>query len=259
MLVVTPAIVLHAFDYLETSRILRLLTSEAGIQSVLAKGARRSRGRVGSAVDLFAEGEAQLYLKPSRELQTLSSFDITVSRAALAFDMERFLAASAMAELALRVGSGETNLLLYQTVSETLTALATATHAEAPGHALAGGWCILAAVGFTPSLDHCATCHAELQPDTLLSFSSPAGGALCDRCARLAPASRRLPPAARNALRAWLSGERPEALSAPETRAHQRLLREFLAHHIPDDRPLRAFATWESGLAGVSISPEPMS
>src|SRR5580704_6416019 len=127
MLVVTDAIVLHAFDYLETSRILRLLTREAGIQSVLAKGARRSRGRVGSAVDLFAQGEVQLYLKPTRELHALASFDVTISRSALALDMERFLAGSAMAELTLRLGGGEANTLLYKVVSDTLDALASAS------------------------------------------------------------------------------------------------------------------------------------
>ena len=53
-LLATEAIVLHAFDYLESSRIIRLLTREAGIQSTVARGARKSRGRYGSALDLFA-------------------------------------------------------------------------------------------------------------------------------------------------------------------------------------------------------------
>ena len=44
-LLVTDAIVLHAFDYLESSRIIRLLTREAGVQSALARGARKSRGQ----------------------------------------------------------------------------------------------------------------------------------------------------------------------------------------------------------------------
>ena len=73
-LTVTQAIVLHAFDYLESSRIIRLLTREGGVQSVLARGARKSRGRYGSALDLFAEGTAQIYVKPNRELHNLSSF-----------------------------------------------------------------------------------------------------------------------------------------------------------------------------------------
>ena len=44
-LVETDAIVLHVFDYSETSRILRLATRDAGLQSVLARGARRSKSR----------------------------------------------------------------------------------------------------------------------------------------------------------------------------------------------------------------------
>jgi DNA repair protein RecO (recombination protein O) len=58
MLVSTPAVVLHAFDYSETSRIVRLATREAGVQSALARGAKRSRSRYGSAFGLVAEGVA---------------------------------------------------------------------------------------------------------------------------------------------------------------------------------------------------------
>ena len=78
-LLVTEAIVLHAFDYLESSRIIRLLTRDAGVQSVLARGARRSRGRDGSALDLFAEGSAQIYIKPNRDLHNLGGFELDLS------------------------------------------------------------------------------------------------------------------------------------------------------------------------------------
>ena len=101
-LLATEAIVLHAFDYLESSRIIRLLTREAGVQSALARGARKSRGRYGTALDLFAEGSAQLYVKPNRELHNLASFEISRSRGELAEDIGRFTAASTIAELALR-------------------------------------------------------------------------------------------------------------------------------------------------------------
>src|ERR687883_1333581 len=93
-LLTTDAIVLHAFDYSETSRILRLATREAGVQSVLARGARRAKSRFGSALDLFAQGAAQLYLKEGRDLQTLSGFDVTRARPALADDLGRFAGAS---------------------------------------------------------------------------------------------------------------------------------------------------------------------
>src|SRR6476661_1437784 len=116
-LLVTEAIVLHAFDYLESSRIIRLLTREAGVQSALARGARKSRGRYGSALDLFAEGSAQLYVKPNRELHNLAGFEIVRTRSELAEDVERFTAASTIAELALRFGGEEANEELYGTIA----------------------------------------------------------------------------------------------------------------------------------------------
>jgi len=76
-------------------------------------------------------------------------------------------------------------------------------------------------------------------------FSHPAGGTLCERCGHLARSGRRLPPAARAALRAWLNGDEHSLTSADEGRAHQRLLREFLQEHLTEDRPLRAFDAWE--------------
>src|SRR5437868_14104089 len=98
-LLATEAIVLHAFDYLESSRIIRLLTREAGIQSALGRGARKSRGGYGSALDLFAEGSAQLYVKPNRVLHKLAGFAISRSRSELAREVRRFRAASASARV----------------------------------------------------------------------------------------------------------------------------------------------------------------
>ena len=37
-LLVSDAIVLHTFDYLESSRIVRLVTRDAGLRSALARG-----------------------------------------------------------------------------------------------------------------------------------------------------------------------------------------------------------------------------
>lgn len=246
-LVVTQAIVLHAFDYLETSRVLRLITREAGVQSVIAKGARRTRGRIGTGVDLFAEGEAQIYIKPTRDLHTLGAFDVTSSRSGLALEMSRFTAASALAELTLRIAGDETNVAMFDGLSATLDAIALASGDAVVERALAGAWRIVADAGFSPELDNCAACHTPLPIDAVVAFSHPAGGALCDSCARRAVAARRLPPDARDILRVWQAGSTEMRLSALDARAHQRLLREFIREHVAsDDRPLRAFAAWET-------------
>jgi DNA repair protein RecO (recombination protein O) len=246
-LVVTEAIVLHAFDYLESSRIFRLVTREAGVRSVLARGARRSRKRFGSALDLYAQGSAELHVKPGRELDTLASFDVTRARPQLAGQLSRFTGAGAIAELTLRFARDAADPELFAAVADALDALGSAPSEAARETTLAGAWRVLAELGVAPAIDACAECHVLLSEDAVAMFSHPAGGALCARCGQLARSGRVLPPTARAALRAWLAGERGISAEDADLRAHQRLLREFLREHLADDRPLRAFDVWEHG------------
>ena len=241
----TDAVVLHAFNYLETSRIFRIATRGAGVQSVLARGARRSKARYGSALDLFASGTAEIYTKPGRELHTLASFDVQRSRDHLAGALERFTAASAIAELAMRFGTGESHAELYDALIATLDAIGHRPAAESIDAALGGAWRLLSHMGFAPALEDCASCHSPVAPDATASFSHPAGGVLCRRCASLAGSSRQLPPDARESLRLWISGSDAILADEPSRRAHQRLLREFVSEHLADGRPLRAYDVWE--------------
>jgi DNA repair protein RecO (recombination protein O) len=244
-LLVTDAIVLHAFDYSETSRILRLATREAGVISVLARGARRSIKRFGSALDLFAEGGVQVLVREQRDLHTLCAFDLARSRPALAADLGRFSGASALAELVLRFATDEPQPSLFDALSRSLDDLCSAEPDETREVTLAGAWRLVGELGFAPSLDTCSACHAEVAVAEALPFSHAAGGVLCARCARLYTAGRTLPPAERARLGAWMADERTEKLSDPDSRAHQRLLREFLREHLAQDRGLRAFEMWE--------------
>ena len=245
-LVTTAAIVLHAFDYRETSRIVRLITREMGIVSVIARGARRPRSKFGAALDLFASGEAQLTTMMGRDLHTLTAFEATRARPALAESLDRFAAASALAELLLRFAPEQEDPALLDTVTDALDALCTAPPGAADPVALGGAWCLVAELGFAPSLDACVSCHAAIDPAIAVPFQHRAGGALCPSCARQAPGSRALPPEARDAIRGWLGRQGAPPLDAATVRAHQRLLREFLEEHLTDGgRPLRALLAWE--------------
>jgi Recombinational DNA repair protein (RecF pathway) len=150
-----------------------------------------------------------------------------------------------IAELALRFGHDASEGGLFEAVATTLDALAVAPRGAAPTVTLAGAWHIVAESGFAPATDLCGDCHAPLDPNASVMFSHRAGGALCPRCGRLAPAGRVLPPPARSALRHFLLGEPGEPLDDASARAHQRLLREFCTEHLTDGRPLRALEQWE--------------
>ena len=244
-LLVTDAIVLHTFDYLESSRIVRLITQDGGIRSALAKGARRSRRRFGSGLDLFAQGSASFHVKPGRDLDTLTGFEDVRPRTDLANDLDRFSGAEAIAEIALRFGGTSADAPMFETIAAVLDVLAAAPASDARTVSIAGAWRLVSVLGHTPVMLHCAECGDAIPSDATALFTHSAGGVLCPRCAQLSPGGRKLPGEARAAIASWCAGDLSAALSEAGARAHQRLLREFVEYHLHDGRPLKAFDLWE--------------
>jgi DNA repair protein RecO (recombination protein O) len=246
-LVVADVVVLHVFDYLESSRILRLATRTLGVQSVLARGARRHRSRFGSSLDFFASGVAQLHTRPGRDLHTLSGFDLVRSRLALAGNLERFATAAALAELALAFLHPDPHDAAFDVLTESLDALSGACDDAAVDIGLLSAWRLIGALGFAPSMAACCVCARDVPFDGSVPFSHAEGGVVCARCRTAVSLSRTLTPAARDALAHWVDGTPASLTTTGERRAHVRLLREFLQHHLADGRDLRALAAWEAG------------
>jgi DNA repair protein RecO (recombination protein O) len=244
-LLVSEAIVLHAFDYLESSRIVRLVTRDAGMRSGLAKGARKSRRRFGSGLDLFAQGTAFLHTKVGRDLDTLSGFEDVRTRTELGEDLARFHGAEALAEIILFFGREGADTELFDAAAAALDALVSPSGRDAREATLGGIWQIVSALGFAPVVEDCVECGSPLAADDVALFSHSAGGTLCVRCAALSPGGRKLPGAARAAISAWMRSEPVTQFDDADARAHQRLLREFLTYHLHDGRMLRAYDQWE--------------
>ena len=242
-LTTTPALILHGIPYGDTSRILRLLTREHGLQSVIAKGARRARSRTGPRLDLFGQGEASIQLKAHRELNTLTAFEMTDPHTSLAGDVGRFAAASAVAELALRFAPVDAHPDLYDTVTAGLAALEQAPVELVDTVGLLACWQVIGALGFAPALDQCAVCGRDVSG--ALAFSASQGGALCTTHRREARTSS-LAASDAAALRALAAGRLPDPpLGARHEAAHRRLLLQFIRHHLAEQRALPALAFWD--------------
>jgi DNA repair protein RecO (recombination protein O) len=241
----TDAIVLHAFDYRETSRIVRLATREAGVVSVIARGAKRTGGKFGQGMDLFTSGAAQIVLHPTRDLHTLSAFDATRARPGLAASLARFGAAAALSELGMRCAPEDGGGAIHDVLVAGFDAVSVAEAHEVIPRTVSAAWHLAEALGFAPTLEHCAACHEALDREESVRFAPRAGGALCARCAALAPGARALPADARAMVLAWAAGEEGIPADAKVARAHQRLVREFLEEHLADGKPLRAWRDWE--------------
>lgn len=250
MQLATDAIVLHGFDYMESSRIVRLATRELGVVTALARGVRRPRSRFGGALDLYTGGTAQLSVRPGRDMQTLTAFDVTRSRHQLASSLARFTAAAAFTELALRFLGDQPEPGAFEALERTLDTLAVSSPEDAGAAVLGGAWHLVGEMGFAPAVAECAHCQEAIPPAEPAVFSHLAGGALCARCAARAPGGRTLPPSARGALADWLAGLPHRLTGAAELAAHQRLLRLFIQAHLADGRPLPAYEVWELGRWG---------
>ena len=243
-LVSTPAVILHVMPYGDTSKIVRLLTRDLGLQSAIARGARRPRSPTGPRLDLFAFGTASLRVREHRELSPLTGFEAAATHAALAHDVGRFSGACALAELALKCAPAEPHPRIFSAVAGGLQALAQAADADVAAVALAACWAVVVALGFAPALDRCAVCGAPV--DGATHFSAALGGTLCGAHRSGAGSVAKLTARDREALAALVGGLLPEpALDARHAAAHRRLLLSFIRHHLAEDRPLPAMAFWD--------------
>lgn len=236
-LIRTPSLVLHSFPYGETSRILRILTPEHGLRSLIAKGAQRPKSRFGGILEPFTTGEALFNLREGRDLLTLAGFTLSRSRQAIGRDLAAFSGASVLAEIALRTGTEEPNAELYDAVSAALDQLATARTEPVPT-ALAGIWHIITILGFQPELDLCVRCGRQFGADEPTRFDIAAGGAVCRICR---PTGRLVDARTREEIRLLSTGALPAAELASRA-LHAALLHAFLTTHLAVDRPLRSLA-----------------
>lgn len=269
----TPAIVLHAFRYSESSKVVRLLTKQQGVVSAVAKGAERPKSKFGARLQLLSEGVAQLYLKPNRDLQTLAEFDVVKIRQELASDMRRYASAAALSELVLRFSPAEPNEDVYARFVTYLDSIAFVEQAYLETVSLSTLWGIVCALGFEPALVACARDGRRL-PEGNAVFSVSDGGLLCSACAGSAESSQgveagtvphdgrprgepgssvrgtfaRLQGSDRAALEHLIAGRCEEVgvLSSRHASAHRRLLMRFVDRHVREDHNLKALSFWES-------------
>jgi len=241
----TAALVLHAFPYGETSKIVRLLTREHGMLSAMAKGARQPKSRFGARLQVMSEGVAQLYLKSNRDLHTLADFDVTEQHAGLSRDVARYAAAAALCEVIMRFSPGEPHPEVFEIAVAGLTHLESLPSDRVGLAALALLWSAVAALGFAPRVDACARDGQGL-PEGAAAFSVAEGGFLCARCAASA-AKTLLQRGDREVLERLIAGDVADLAPLPprHTTAHRRLLVRFVERHVAEGRELKALELWQ--------------
>jgi DNA repair protein RecO (recombination protein O) len=228
------AVVLRTTDFSETSRIATLWTREFGKVRVLAKGGRRLKSNFESALDLLTVCSIVLLRKSSGGLDLLTEARVIKRFPQLRTDLTALYAAYYIAELLSDwTEDYDPHPVLFD---EALDALQTVGTIVGQGEKPATGLrlarfelVLLRELGYSPTLERCATCASAVSGPGL-AFSSAAGGVLCPKCQAGRRERRPLTQEAWQALRALQeSGEAWQRTWNPAVRAE---CRELLGQYV---------------------------
>lgn len=241
-LVTTEATILKTYEYSETSKILRLFTRDVGLCSVIAKGARRPKSRFGGLLEPFTDGVATFYAKEGRELHTLSGFELRRERQTLGGQLVRYAGAGLLTEIVLRFAPSTGDEQLFAQLRRGLDRLVEET-GDAERAILEETWQLIERLGFAPSVDRCSLCEVPPAGDQGTHFDLANGGIVCSRCRSQVtdPNLRALAPGELAELAELLSGAGGGRGRVESGRTQRRLLRDFIAYHLADHRPLNSF------------------
>ncbi len=247
-LVTTHATILKTYEYSETSKILRLLTRDQGLCSVIAKGARRPKSRFGGLLEPFTDGVATYYAKEGRELHTLSGFELLGERQALGNDLVRYAGAGILTEIALRFAPAAPDPELHWQLRRGLDRLVGEV-GDIEVAIFEETWKLVTTLGFGPAIERCVECETSPATDESAHFNLIDGVIVCRRCRpRVRDLHlRALDPTARAELSDLLAEGR-RSLGLRTSRVQLDLLREFIAYHLADQRPLNSFRFLEERL-----------
>jgi len=176
------AFVLRRIKYGDTSVIATLFTREHGKLSVMAKGARspKSKRGIAAALEPLNRIEALVYIKPSRNVQTLSNAEILDDTRKIKSDFDRL---SAGAEIAMAITTilpeGEPSEAVWKLLTEAVNKLTDIEEAAISSLALAFKAALLTVTGYGPIVESCAICDGELSE---ACFSPSNGGLVCEKC-----------------------------------------------------------------------------
>jgi DNA repair protein RecO (recombination protein O) len=232
------ALVVRGTDWSETSRITTLFTREFGKVRALAKGGRRLKSSFDVAFDLLSVCQIVVLRKAHGGLDLLTEARMDERFPALRQNLPALYAGYYVAEL-LADGTQDydPHPELFDAAVETLRSLGKQAR-PTPAAVSAFELVWLHELGYSPRLDACATCGADVLPQGAVRalFSPSAGGTLCPVCGPSVPDRRAVSAAGLTTLRALAEGEAAPEL--PESvRGEVRQLLGQTVSHVLGRRP----------------------
>jgi DNA repair protein RecO (recombination protein O) len=215
----------------ETDLILNLLAADGRQVRAVAKGARKTRGKLGARVEPFTVLDVLLH--SGRSLEILAEAETVATHDPIRADYDRAVAGSVVLDVLDKISvEGQVEPQLFDMSVVTLDVLDTAAVDSLDLLVAAFLLKALAMHGYRPALDACASCGGAVGAG--MSFSVEAGGVLCSGCGR---GGMVLDPEARALMRSLMRSRMSEVpgLAADEaTRVEAlRVVRAYVGFHVP--------------------------
>lgn len=241
MLKKAEGIVIRSQDYGEGNKIVTLYTPEYGKISVMARGARKTKSRLSSIVQLFTYGHYLFFQSAPQKMGTLSQGETLVSFRDLRQDLVKMAYAAYFAELVNKtVEDGVPDPYLFQVLLMSCTYLADGKDPQILARLFELK--ILMTAGYKPQLDACVLCA---RTDNISGFSIREGGFLCGSCREADPQMMQAAPATLKLLRLFyhFDLDRLGEINVKQKTKHE--LREaiwsFMDYHTPLQLKSRTF------------------
>ncbi len=255
----TEAIVLRSMNLGEADRVLTVLTPRLGKLRVIAKGVRRTRSRIGGALEPFSD--VQLVLAVGRTFDVVTSSSLEDAHLGLRNDLHSTAAAWYVVELADRFCEGAADSHeAFRLLAQSLSALDAGAAIEREVVARWFELALLDAMGFRPELTRCLECGAAIEPIGN-GYSPAGGGVICPACGHGAHGARPVSADAlkimRHLQRSPLVGVLRLRLDPPIQREVERLLHATVSAVLERELRSRDFleevAAREAGAAARSV------
>lgn len=226
------ALVLRRTKLGETDLILTLLAADGRQVRAVAKGARKTKSRIGARAEPFSV--LDLLLATGRSLEVVAEVEMSVSHDALRADYDRSTAASVVTDVLDKLSvEGQAESRMFDMALVTLDVMETAPVSALEALVLAFLLKAMAMHGYRPALGRCAACGGAV--GEVLRFSIEEGGVICEHCSGGSAAP--LTPEACETLALLLSAKMAEVpllqLDQRVAAEVKRLVRAYVGFHLP--------------------------
>ncbi len=229
----TEAVVLSKLDYGDSSSIAALYTKDYGKLSVIIKGARSPKSKIGTLVDPLNHIGIVIYKKDTRDLQILSSADIINHYPKLKEDLECLKFAYAVLELVKNLTvEHEHNLRLFRGIVRILS-LMNASKENPKILFLRFFMFFLTELGYEVQLDNCFSCGKSNLKGSQLSYNFE-NGIFCEDCKRNIIESYSFSAELFDLLVCLKYFESPRNINNGLLDKAMNFLEKYLKYHVPD-------------------------